>query len=78
MSVDQFTQKYGGPAFPTQTYEGGGDDDGMSLRDYFAAAALQGILAAYSGEGLKLPAESEAAVDAYDYADAMLEARKGN
>ena len=30
----------GGPAFPSQAY-----DDGMSLRDYFAAKAMEGILA---------------------------------
>ena len=78
------TQKdNGGPAYPW-TYM---DRDsmgqevtreqgvGMSLRDYFAAAALQGILAQ--------PLESDAAFSpelcagsAYEYADAMLAARK--
>jgi len=45
---------------------------GMTLRDYFAAKALQGICArvqwSYSG----------AAKDAYEYADEMLKARDGN
>ncbi len=35
----------GGPAFPTVLYEHGGESDGMTLRDYFAAKAMQGMLA---------------------------------
>ena len=42
---------------------------GMTLRDYFAAKAMQGILF----EGLD---ESETAKNAYAMADAMLKARK--
>ena len=43
--------------------------DGMNLRDYFAAAALQGILACdYS-------VDQEPAVLAYQYADEMMKAR---
>lgn len=46
--------------------------DELSLRDYFAAKALQGMLA-----DSKLKAEySEFAMRAYRVADAMLEARK--
>jgi len=42
----------------------------MDLRDYFAAAALQGILACdYS-------VDEEPAVLAYQYADEMLKARE--
>lgn len=44
----------------------------MSLRDYFAAHALAGLLTAKI-----LPVEDEVtAEDAYAYADAMMEARK--
>lgn len=50
------------------------DQPGMSLRDYFAAAALTGMKAAetdYFG-----PAEpAEYAEDAYEIADAMMERR---
>ena len=44
------------------------DMTGMTLRDYFAAKAMQGILF----EGLD---ESETAKNAYAMADAMMEAR---
>ena len=47
-------------------------NSGMSLRDYFAAKALQGLLA---DTNIKSSAE-EFASRAYDVADAMLEARK--
>jgi hypothetical protein len=65
----------GGPAFPRPV--GGdmdrywnGEQDGMSLRDWFAGQALAGLLA----EKCKDP--REAAEQAYDYADEMLEARR--
>jgi hypothetical protein len=45
---------------------------GMTLRDYFAAAALQGMLAYEQGTG----ASSDYAKWAYEYSDAMLAARK--
>jgi hypothetical protein len=56
----------GGPAFPDggqHNYTGG-----MTLRDYFAAAALQGILAYGVCDGV--------AEEAYNQADQMLAARK--
>ena len=61
------------PAFPRPT---SGVDQyaqtGMTLRDYFAAKALQGILTdAEIAMGI-----SEIAELAYKYADAMMEARK--
>ena len=65
----------GGPAFPTLFIEPdyGSGYAGMNLRDYFAAAALQGLLAS--------PAEAEFGVShfataAYEAADAMLKARE--
>ena len=61
----------GGPAFPV----GSGDmrdPVGMSLRDYFAAKAMQGLMASPSD-----PASVEIAAEwSYKVADAMLEARK--
>lgn len=59
----------GGPAFPITS----GDlfASGMTLRDYFAAAALQGMLADKS----KGYPHNEYASDAYAFADAMLEER---
>ena len=73
----------GGPAFPQQ---GASlqvkdsvyflDKGGMSLRDYFAAAALAGI----SGDGIPGSHHRPEATArmAYDYADAMLGAREAN
>lgn len=60
----------GGPAFPTTLYDHGGESDGMTLRDYFAAKAMQAILndAETFWDG--------AAPLAYQYADAMLKARQ--
>jgi hypothetical protein len=57
-------------AFPLHLH--GDYGKGMTLRDYFAAAALQGLLAnGYNGSC------NRAAINAFDYADAMIEARKG-
>ncbi len=47
---------------------------GMTLRDYFAAKALQGLLACSEADGTN----DDFARWAYKYADAMLEARDGN
>ena len=70
----------GGPAFPNVP-DGAGDkwadwDKGMSMRDYFAAKAMQGILA---NQG-QLDVINESALlwvtaDSYRLADAMLKAR---
>jgi hypothetical protein len=46
----------------------------MTLRDYFAAKAMQGILAGSYADGLDLT-ENQVAVAAYGQADAMLKAR---
>ena len=64
----------GGPAFPTDNYAAmvplsTGYSEGMTLRDYFAAKAMQGMLA--NGEsGLQTLSQA-----AYILADAMLAAR---
>lgn len=44
---------------------------GMSRRDYFAAAALTGIIASHTGIQA-MPDEDEAASDARAYADALI------
>lgn len=65
-------KKQGGPAFPTN-HAMAENSEGMTLRDYFAAKAMQGF-AADPNYGAKLSVMAECA---YEWADAMLEARKG-
>lgn len=60
----------GGPAFPRPTSDQPGQI-GISARDYFAAQALTGILAANAAK-LLLPEPGKAAEYAYRYADAMI------
>lgn len=72
------TEKYyGGPAFPRFVpdghYNGSIDAEGMTLRDYFAAKAMQSFL--YQPEWEAMPVEHVAAW-AYEQADAMLKARE--
>jgi hypothetical protein len=64
----------GGTAFPAH----GGGTNGMTLRDYFAASALQGFLAGRNINALDCSFYtcSQAAISCYGYADAMLAARK--
>jgi hypothetical protein len=57
----------GGPAFPHSRL--GSDADGMTLRDYFAAMAMQALLTRIEMSG------AERARDAYIIADAMLAQR---
>jgi hypothetical protein len=58
----------GGPAFP---YENRYEHEGMTLRDYFAAKAMQGLISAD-----QMTPHDYVANDAYGYADAMLKARQ--
>jgi hypothetical protein len=64
----------GGPAFPTTkaNYANYLGDVGITLRDYFAAKALQGLLACPVGEG----EHEEYAKWSYEFADAMLAERR--
>ncbi|SUW10778.1 Uncharacterised protein [Bordetella bronchiseptica] len=77
----------GGPAFPIplnpgQSYLGHSLCDGMTLRDYFAARAMLGIItgdspwrsAKYTPDNRLTNVENDAKL-AYRYADAMLAAR---
>lgn len=71
----------GGPAFPCDTivardekghlYGSEISSGGMTLRDYFAAKAMQSIIAADGTYEYK-----NRAIEAYQAADAMMEARK--
>jgi hypothetical protein len=71
----------GGPAFPTGTWEYDGQNNvlpyqegGMTLRDYFAAKAMQELMT-YKDRPAYLRPVDEVATDAYEMADAMLKAR---
>ena len=50
------------------------DDSGMTLRDYFAAKVIQGMLA--SGNLPKTMPDADIAECSYNLADAMLRARE--
>jgi hypothetical protein len=68
--------KDGGPAFPQYIISNGGAhvDGGMTLRDYFAAKAMQELMT-YKDRPIYLRPVDEVAIDAYEMADAMLKAR---
>ena len=61
---EHMSKPTGGPAFPTKP--GHWMEEGMTLRDYFAAKAIAGVLSA----GGNYP--SSLARHAYEIADAML------
>ena len=61
----------GGPAFPVSVEAWDrGQHLGMSLRDYFAAAIMQGLMASQCEVGVPYP------IYAYAIADAMLKVRE--
>ncbi|HCD2513564.1 TPA: hypothetical protein NBJ98_002672 [Citrobacter freundii] len=77
------SNKTGGPAFPNKSaaVNGGSsfDSSGMTLRDYFAAKAMQGILANPGQlDNVNDEASKWVAKDAYRVADAMLRARESS
>lgn len=70
----------GGPAFPSGLIDPSTPEDavqslhnGMTLRDYFAAKALQGMLAENGGGPMR---NNTLAEFSYEIADAMLKARE--
>ena len=72
LSIEERRAKTGGPAFPLQSI---GPDfspgyAGMTLRDYFASKAMEGLISNNSTDA------QEIAQAAYIVADAMLERRK--
>lgn len=67
-----------GQAYPAAwgNHEQGGDYvHGMSLRDWFAGQALAGLASNCTDAGLSTWLPDSIAVRAYDYADAMIDAR---
>jgi len=62
------------PAFPQCVPHPDDFAHGMTLRDYFAAKAMQVLLAA----GIRSDQYEEDAVQAYKVADAMMKARDGD
>ena len=76
--MSQTTKPTGGPAFPPPHECGYFSEDGMSLRDYFAAKALAAMLANPNKEGSKCGVRGLSVFPryAYEWADAMLAARE--
>ena len=71
------TRDNGGPAFPAHHFDLADGEHGMTLRDYFAAKALTGLL----GVCMEDDHPGVSYVDhvsrlAYESADAMLKARQ--
>lgn len=68
----------GGPAFPSHGSMGEVVHDGMTLRDYFAAKAMQSYMMHISGihDAILCRSYAEVANESYDMANHMLAARK--
>lgn len=68
------SNKTGGPAFPQQ-FQGTTEPSlsGLSIRDYFAAKAMQALISRPESENWTI---EEIAIDAYSYADEMLKERE--
>jgi hypothetical protein len=86
-TMSSLSDKTGGPAFPEPVAVGPAGDvyrgmSGMSLRDYFAAAALPAVIAATSaGQHVPKMRDGENTIhqaiarDVFEVADAMIAAR---
>jgi hypothetical protein len=74
------TERDGGPAFPVifEHSEASSEQHGMTLRDYFAAKALGGMLAELPKTCYGLDWQDKVTRTAYELADAMLRAREGD
>ena len=72
----------GGPAFPTSNWQkmsplSSGYHEGMTLRDYFAAKAMQGFIEGIDNTGGVVAIRDDCVAErAYEVADAMLKARE--
>ena len=64
------------PAFPAMHFDLADNEHGLTMRDYFAAKAMQTFLQTNSGVIGCNRYEYQIAEDAYDIADAMLKARE--
>ena len=65
----------GGPAFPSHGSMGEVVCDGMTLREYFAAKAMQSLVAMSDGYTHRQDQIKPMCADAYAWADAMLAER---
>jgi len=73
----------GGPAFPTNGPDNGVYGAGISVRDYFAAKAMQGMLSRPTRykprpQDKHLHWHAAMSKEAYEISDAMLAAREGS
>lgn len=59
----------GGPAFPAHHFDLADGEHGMTLRDYFAARAMQALIEKYDESPVEI------SLEAYEFADAMLKQR---
>jgi len=59
----------GGPAFPAPAGVQHITEQGMTLRDYFAAKAMQALIEKYDESPVEI------SLEAYEFADAMLKQR---
>ena len=69
-------KKNGGPAFPLREQFTGIQHGGMTLRDYFAAKAMQGLISEAAWDYSKGHCNAELVKRAWIIADQMLEARE--
>ena len=92
--MNHSTEKHGGPAFPVpllpgQSWQEMAPCDGMTLRDYFAAKAMQGMLAVPDDQRYGDRADKSLTVEqwqswcvtgltehAYRVADSMIQTRR--
>ena len=59
----------GGPAFPAHHFDLAEGEHGMTLRDYFAAKAMQALIEKHDESPVEI------SLEAYEIADAMLKQR---
>jgi hypothetical protein len=59
-------------AFPNGKFS---ENQGMNLRDYFAAKVMQGIISAIGNKFVEKPDYLEISKESYKFADAMMKAR---
>jgi hypothetical protein len=60
-------------AFPMRYSDGTARNEGMDLKDYFAAKAMQALITRWGSTGFNT---NEMAKSAYEMADAMMKARE--
>ena len=62
----------GGPAFPAHHFDLAEGEHGMTLRDWFAAKAMQALIEKYDESPVEI------SLEAYEIADAMLKEREAS